>query len=72
MLVLGSRPVASIAAYYMNTLHLLYIHLLSIRHYGCELWDLKSSKLSEYCAAWKKGFRRVWVPEIKAPPPIWL
>jgi len=28
-------------------------------HYGSELWNLNSNKLSEYCAAWLKGLRRI-------------
>ena len=29
-------------------------------HYGSELWDLSCSTLSEYCAAWQRGLRRIW------------
>ena len=30
------------------------------RHYGSEVWDLSCSTLSEYCAAWRRGLRRIW------------
>jgi len=29
------------------------------RHYGSEVWDLSCSTLSEYCAAWRRGLRRI-------------
>jgi hypothetical protein len=29
-------------------------------HYGCELWDLTSNKLEEYCIAWRKSIRKIW------------
>jgi len=29
-------------------------------YYGCELWDLSGRSLSTFCAAWRKGARRIW------------
>lgn len=28
-------------------------------HYGCELWDLGCHKMSDYCAGWRRGLRRL-------------
>jgi hypothetical protein len=29
-------------------------------HYGCEIWDLNCSKISEYCSSWRGALRRLW------------
>jgi len=29
-------------------------------HYGSELWNLDSDKITEYCSTWRKGLRRIW------------
>ncbi len=28
--------------------------------YGCEIWDLYSQKIDDFCIAWRKGARKVW------------
>ena len=28
-------------------------------HYGCEIWDLWSASIENYCVAWRKGIRRI-------------
>ena len=27
-------------------------------NYGCEIWGLENSRIGEYCAGWRRGFRR--------------
>jgi hypothetical protein len=29
-------------------------------HYGCELWNLTSNNVEDYCIAWRKSLRRLW------------
>ena len=29
-------------------------------YYGCELWSLRSRKLTDFCHAWNKGVCRIW------------
>ena len=29
-------------------------------YYGCELWHLANSNVDSFCAAWRKGLRRIW------------
>lgn len=29
-------------------------------HYGCELWDLQSASIDDFCVAWRTALRRVW------------
>jgi hypothetical protein len=29
-------------------------------YYGCELWHLANSSVDNFCAAWRKGLRRIW------------
>jgi hypothetical protein len=36
-------------------------------HYGSELWNLTNNKLKDYCIAWRKSLRRLWlVPYISS------
>ena len=30
--------------------------------YGCQLWNLLHTDISDVCIAWSKGLRRVWLP----------
>jgi hypothetical protein len=29
-------------------------------YYGCELWDLQSATIDDFCVAWRTALRRIW------------
>jgi len=29
-------------------------------YYGCELWSLTTSNISDFCTAWRRGVRAIW------------
>jgi len=36
-------------------------HAYCTSYYGCEFWSLSNSNVKEFCVAWRKSLRRVWV-----------
>jgi len=35
-------------------------HSYCTSYYGCELWSLNTSNISDFCTAWRRGVRSVW------------
>ena len=52
----------NVICYFSNLVSLIKLKLVvayCISHYGCEIWNLWSTSIEDYCVAWRKGIRTI-------------